>query len=200
MGGAKISTTFDPIKTAQNIDLWVFANVYDVLIRVDKTGTKLVPGLAESWEVSADGLTYTLKLRNAKFSDGSDLTADDVVFSFTRIRDDKGSLWANPFKVIGYRRGNRSARPSLIKLKQATAPFLATLAFPIASVLSNKGFETLGPEKYAEAPIGSAPSPSRNGGAATASFWLRTRISGRPIVSASMASSGSPCRTTTPAS
>ena len=71
IGRREDSTTFDPIKTAQNIDLWVFANVYDVLIRVDKTGTKLEPGLAESWEVSPDGLTYTLKLRDAKFSDGS---------------------------------------------------------------------------------------------------------------------------------
>jgi hypothetical protein len=199
IGRREDSSTFDPIKTAQNIDLWVFANVYDVLIRVDKTGTKLVPGLAESWEVSADGLTYTLKLRNAKFSDGSDLTADDVVFSFTRIRDDKGSLWADPFKVMDTVEAT-DPKTVTIKLKQATAPFLATLAFPIASVLSKKGFEALGPEKYAEAPIGSAPSPSRNGGAATASFWLRTRISGRPIVSASMASSGSPCGTTTPAS
>ncbi len=57
IGRREDSSTFDPIKTAQNIDLWVFANVCDVLIRVDKTGTKLVPGLAESWEVSADGLT-----------------------------------------------------------------------------------------------------------------------------------------------
>ena len=52
IGRREDSTTFDPIKTAQNIDFWVFSNVYDVLIRVDKTGTKLEPGLAESWTVS----------------------------------------------------------------------------------------------------------------------------------------------------
>ena len=61
IGRREDSTTFDPIKTAQNVDFWVFANVYDVLIRVDKTGTKLEPGLAESWTVSDDGLTYTLQ-------------------------------------------------------------------------------------------------------------------------------------------
>jgi peptide/nickel transport system substrate-binding protein len=49
IGRREDSTTFDPIKTAQNVDNWVFSNVYDVLVRVDKTGTKLEPGLAESW-------------------------------------------------------------------------------------------------------------------------------------------------------
>ena len=51
------STTFDPIKSAQNADNWVFSNVFDPLIRVDKTGTKLEPGLAESWTISNDGKT-----------------------------------------------------------------------------------------------------------------------------------------------
>lgn len=48
IGRREDSSTFDPIKTAQNIDNWVFSNVYDVLVRVDKAGTKLEPGLAES--------------------------------------------------------------------------------------------------------------------------------------------------------
>ena len=57
-----------------------------------------------------------------------------------------------------------------IKLKQPSAPFLATLALPNASVLSKKGFETLGPEKpMPKSRSAPAPSPSRNGGAATAS-------------------------------
>ncbi|KPW63303.1 Extracellular solute-binding protein, family 5, partial [Pseudomonas caricapapayae] len=62
IGRREDGTTFDPIKSAQNIDNWVFSNVYDVLIRVDDKGTKLVPGLAESWSISPDGLTYTLKM------------------------------------------------------------------------------------------------------------------------------------------
>ena len=42
----------------------------------------LEPWLAESWTASADGLTFTLKLRQALFSDGVPFTADDVLFSF----------------------------------------------------------------------------------------------------------------------
>jgi peptide/nickel transport system substrate-binding protein len=78
IGRREDSTTFDPIKSAQNVDNWVFSNVFDVLVRVDKTGTKLEPGLAESWTVSDDGLTYTFKIRDAKFSDGSPITAADA--------------------------------------------------------------------------------------------------------------------------
>ena len=55
IGRREDGTTFDPIKSAQNVDFWVFSNVYDVLVRVDKSGTKLEPGLAEKWEVSPDG-------------------------------------------------------------------------------------------------------------------------------------------------
>jgi peptide/nickel transport system substrate-binding protein len=71
-----------------------------VLVRVDKTGTKLEPGLAESWTVSDDGLTYTFKIRDAKFSDGSPMTADDAAFSLLRIRDNEGSLWSDSYKVV----------------------------------------------------------------------------------------------------
>ena len=59
IGRREDGTTMDPIKTAQNVDFWVFSNMYDVLVRVDKTGTKLEPGLAESWTVSDDGRTLS---------------------------------------------------------------------------------------------------------------------------------------------
>jgi peptide/nickel transport system substrate-binding protein len=100
IGRREDSTTFDPIKSAQNVDNWVFSNVFDVLVRVDKTGTKLEPGLAESWTISEDGLTYTFKMRDAKFSDGSPVTAGDAAFSLLRIRDNAGSLWSDSYKVV----------------------------------------------------------------------------------------------------
>jgi len=164
IGRREDSTTFDPIKTAQNIDNWVFSNVYDVLVRVDKTGTKLEPGLAESWTTSDDGLTYTFKLRDAKFSDGSPLTAEDAAYSLLRIRDDAGSLWGDSYKVIDTAVAT-DAHTLTIKLKNPSAPFLSTLALPNASVISKKGMETLGPDAYAEKPIAS--------GAFTVEEWRR---------------------------
>ncbi len=164
IGRREDSTTFDPIKTAQNIDNWVFSNVYDVLVRVDKTGTKLEPGLAESWTTSDDGLTYIFKLRDAKFSDGSPLTAEDAAFSLLRIRDDAASLWGDSYKVIDTAVAT-DAHTLTIKLKTPSAPFLSTLALPNASVISKKGMETLGPDAYAEKPIAS--------GAFTVEEWRR---------------------------
>ena len=62
---------------------------YNTLLRVDpndRTGTKVVPDLAESWTISPDGRTYTLKLRRGvKFHDGAELTSRDAKATYDRI-------------------------------------------------------------------------------------------------------------------
>ena len=62
-------------------------NVYDTLIELDpaKPG-ELVPGLAESWAVSDDGMTYTFKVKSGiTFSSGNPLTAEDAALSLRRV-------------------------------------------------------------------------------------------------------------------
>ncbi|OLP62188.1 diguanylate cyclase [Xaviernesmea oryzae] len=163
IGRTEDSTTFDPIKSAQNVDNWVFSNVFDVLVRVDRTGTKLEPGLAESWTISDDGLTYTFKLRDAKFSDGSPVTAEDAAFSLTRIRDDKGSLWSDSFKIIDTATA-ADAKTLVVKLKGKSVPFISMMALPNASVLPKAAVEA-NADAFAEKPIGS--------GAFTVEEWRR---------------------------
>ncbi|MEH6774015.1 MAG: ABC transporter substrate-binding protein [Cereibacter changlensis] len=164
IGRREDGTTFDPIATAQNVDFWVFSNVYDVLVRVDKTGTKLEPGLAESWEISEDGLTYTFRLRDANFSDGTPITAEDAAFTLLRIRDNELSLWSDSYSVIDTAEAT-DAKTLVVTLKTASAPFLSTMAMPAVSVVSKAGMESMGEEAYAEKPIAS--------GAFTVEEWRR---------------------------
>ncbi|KQT69772.1 MULTISPECIES: ABC transporter substrate-binding protein [unclassified Aureimonas] len=163
IGRREDSTTFDPIATAQNVDNWVYSNVFDVLVRVDKTGTKLEPGIAESWTVSDDKLTYTFKLRDAKFSDGSPVTAEDAAFSLLRIRDDPASLWTSSYSVVESAVAS-DPKTLVVKLKEPSVPFLASLALPNVSVLPKAVVEAKGAE-FASAPIGS--------GAFSVKEWVR---------------------------
>lgn len=164
IGCREESTTFDPIKSAQNRDTWVFANVYDTLVRVDNLGTKLEPGLAESWDISKDGLTYTFKLRQAKFSDGSPITADDAAFSLLRIRDNKASLWSDSFMLIDTA---KAADPQtlVVTLKTPSVAFLSQVASPTVSILSHKAMEKMGEDAYSQEPVTS--------GAFTVKEWLK---------------------------
>ncbi|WP_372974715.1 ABC transporter substrate-binding protein [Microbispora sp. GKU 823] len=85
--------TADPGRTYEPTGLIVDKATYDTLLTFEGSDvTKPVPALAESYELSSDGKELTLKLRQgAKFADGSPVTADDVVFSLTRVRDMKGT-------------------------------------------------------------------------------------------------------------
>ena len=74
----------DPVRSAAAGTIELYGQLYSRVLRLDSDG-KLAPGLASSWKVSDGGKTITLKLRSAKFSDGSPITADDVVFSLARL-------------------------------------------------------------------------------------------------------------------
>ncbi|MFO1353109.1 MAG: peptide ABC transporter substrate-binding protein [Gammaproteobacteria bacterium] len=56
-------------------------------LTTEAADAKTIPGAAASWNASADGLTYTFKLRDHNWSDGQPVTADDFVFAFRRILD-----------------------------------------------------------------------------------------------------------------
>jgi peptide/nickel transport system substrate-binding protein len=75
--------------------------VYETLAFVSPDG-RLVPGLAESWRTSQDGLTWTFALRrNVKFHNGRAMTADDVIYSINRVRDPRTrSPWAGNFADV----------------------------------------------------------------------------------------------------
>ena len=81
--------TLDQAQTSINIEAFILKDLFEGLTIYDAAG-KIVPGSAESWTVSDDGTVYTFKLRaDAKWSDGSPVTAEDFVFSFQRVEDPK---------------------------------------------------------------------------------------------------------------
>ena len=154
IGRREDSTTFDPPMSAQNVDFWVFMNMHDQLVRVDKSGTKLEPGIAESWTVSDDGLTYTFTIRDAKFSDGTPITSKDVKFTLERVRDHERSLWSDSYTIIESIE-TPDDRTAIFKLSSPSAPFLASLAMPGTAIISEKAVTEMGEEAFAEKPTSS---------------------------------------------
>ena len=67
-------SSFDPIVPFDNMSIWTMLLIYDQILRVDAEGTGLEGGLAETWDVSDDNLTYTFHLRETNFHDGTPCT------------------------------------------------------------------------------------------------------------------------------
>ncbi|MEQ8297838.1 MAG: ABC transporter substrate-binding protein [Nitratireductor sp.] len=81
----------DPYSLNETFTLGMLGNVYEGLTKRDKD-LKIIPGLAESWEV-VDPLTWRFNLRKGvKFANGNDFTADDVIFSAERVRAETSDL------------------------------------------------------------------------------------------------------------
>jgi len=73
--GSTLPANYNPL--LGDVRVWL----YDGLVRFDEN-VNPIPDLAESWEISPDGLVYTLKLRqDVKFHDGQPMTADDVIYT-----------------------------------------------------------------------------------------------------------------------
>ncbi len=151
-------------------------NVFDRLVETqvdDKGNAKTVPSLAESWEESPDGLTYTFRLRDGvTFSNGSALTASDVRYTFVRLlthpnscnqdiaRDIKGADLLEQGKTTeleGFK--EIDDHTFSITLEQPYAAFLPCLCMPSASILDEQSTEEAGDRfgKDPEATIGTGP-------------------------------------------
>ncbi|MEG2411648.1 MAG: peptide ABC transporter substrate-binding protein [Clostridium sp.] len=82
--------TLDPSKSYDIYSAGIHVNTMEALTRLesDENGNDIVkPGIAESWKQSDDGLTWTFKLRDAKWSDGEPITAEQFVYGITRTLD-----------------------------------------------------------------------------------------------------------------
>lgn len=149
-------------------------NLYDRLVEAVTTGplkSELQPGLAEKWDVSADGLKYTFHLRKGvKFHSGDVLTADDVIFTFDRMLDPATKALNTDFldMIAGAKErmdGKATGVSGLKKIDDNTveitlaapfAPFLANLATPAGSIYS-KAATTKAGKDFGTKPVGTGP-------------------------------------------
>ena len=151
--------TADVQKTSKDYE--VPFNIFDRLVdvEVDADGnSKIVPSLAESWDISDDGLEYTFHLRQGvKFHNGNDFTAEDVAYTFHRMLTVEGGvntefidqikgadeLLAGETDTLG---GVEVVDDYTIKvtLKEPFAGFLASISSPGVSIYDSEATEAAG--------------------------------------------------------
>ncbi|MBF0276872.1 MAG: ABC transporter substrate-binding protein [SAR324 cluster bacterium] len=137
---------------AAAIDEIVYANVFEGLTQIDQNGA-VQPALAESWTISDDKLTYTFNLhKGVKFHDGTDMDADDVVFSLNRAMAE-GSVNAQKglFKPIASV-NKTGPHTVVVTLNQVTGGFLFSMGWGDAVIVAEESAE-----KNKSNPVGTGP-------------------------------------------
>jgi ABC-type transport system substrate-binding protein len=153
-------TGLDPAKLFNIENQTISNHIYNGLVRYEyeKSGG-IVPDLAEKWDLSADGKTYTFHLRKGvKWHKGyGELSADDVKFSYERVLDPTtASRYKGEFKLV---ETIEAVDPHTvrIRLKSKYPGFLNKVAgYNQGFVVSRKAMEKLG-DQYATNPIGTGP-------------------------------------------
>ena len=154
--------------------------IYNRLVEFERGTTNVNPGLAESWEVSEDGLEITFKLRPGVkfhttewFTPTRDFNADDVLFSFNRQLD-KSHAWNQYVSGAGWEYFDGMDMPNILKeivkvddmtvkfvLNKPEAPMIANLGMDFASILSAEyaaQLETSGTkDNLNQQPVGTGP-------------------------------------------
>ncbi|ACN83493.1 peptide ABC transporter substrate-binding protein [Brachyspira hyodysenteriae] len=153
--------TIDPSINVTSDAIFYLMHTFEGLLEKDMNG-KLIPGVAESWEISEDGLTYTFKLRtNSKWTDGKTVVAGDFVYSWQRVVDPAtGSQYGyqhEPVKNAKAITAGDMPKESLgikaiddytleVQLEAPTAYFLELLTFPTFYPLRKDIIEQYGDE------------------------------------------------------
>lgn len=159
--GAGDVSTLDPHRSSATADKAVVGWMFNGLVRF-KPGSAdpkdIEPDLAESWQTSADGKTWTFKLRNGvKFhGDWGELTADDVVYSLQRAADAKRSTFSNDY--VGVASITKVDEGTVaITLKAPDVNFLGRVAnYHGGNIVSRKAAEELG-DRFGAKPVGTGP-------------------------------------------
>src|SRR5436305_12796797 len=156
--------TMDPPQITDLNSARVTKRIFEGLVGQELGSYKLVPGLAQSWDISRDGLIYTFRLRpNVTFHDGTPFNAEAVKFVFERQLNDKGPYYATgtyPYVkgFLGNVAGVEVVDPSTvqIRLKAPLTPFLQYLAHHSLYVYSPEALQKWG-KVVVKHPVGTGP-------------------------------------------
>jgi len=155
---ASTFTTTDPYDANDTLSQAMAKSFYEGLYGFDKD-MKMVPVLAEGYEVSKDGLAYTIKLRKGiKFHDGTDFKADAVKVNLDRVTNPENKL-----KRYGLYNNNIAKvevvddYTARITLKTPFSPFIAQLAHPSTVMISPAALKQYGNKDIAFHPVGTGP-------------------------------------------
>jgi peptide/nickel transport system substrate-binding protein len=147
---------WDPAKTTESVVYTTDSLVFDTLLEADPKGD-LKPGLAEKWDITADGLVYTFTLRSGvKFHDGSAMTSADAKFTIDRILSaDTKSPRRNVLTAV---KSVEAPSPTtlVVTLSKPYAPLLNVLADVTAGIVPKAVVEAKGDE-FTTAPVGTGP-------------------------------------------
>ncbi|WP_067970943.1 ABC transporter substrate-binding protein [Nocardiopsis trehalosi] len=124
--------SLSPFLAQRLISTSVFRLNYDFLTNYDPATNEPIPGLAESWETSDDGRTWTFQIRDdVTWSDGEPLTAEDIAWTYTTMMEDEGAATANGNFVANFESATAPDPTTLeIELSEPQATMLA-LDIPI---------------------------------------------------------------------
>lgn len=167
VGRANDSISLDPANTTEMDSIKVTVNIFETLVKYEKEGSNIVPGLAETWRSSEDGLTWVFNLRHGvKFHDGTIFDAHSVVFNFERWMDKNNPYHNGQFSYWNYVFGGfpgfigsvkaLSDYTVEIKLTKPYAPFLNSLVMPVFGIESPKAIKEYKAEVYKH-PVGTGP-------------------------------------------
>lgn len=151
----------DPALVDDGESAKVMSNIYEGLLKYDPTSTKVEPSLAKSWDVSADGLTYTFHLQEGvKFQDGTDFNADAVKVNIDRQLPPKVTAdMSYASFVFGSVKDVQVVDTNTVKidLKAPSTPFLSNLAMVMAApMVSPKALQDNN-NNVDQAPVGTGP-------------------------------------------
>ncbi|MEW9806876.1 peptide ABC transporter substrate-binding protein [Mesorhizobium sp. ZMM04-5] len=133
-GNSADPESLDPHKTSTVYEAHILRDLFEGLVMQDQNA-ELIPGAAESWTVSDDGLVYTFKLRpDGVWSDGTPVTADDFVYAFRRLEDPAtGAEYSSMLYVVknGEEVNTGKAKPEELGVRAVDATtFEVTLKSP----------------------------------------------------------------------